>query len=56
MKEFIATLGENGRLIVPAFIRKNLELNPDPSLEIYIIRLTQKTMRLKQNFLVRTYQ
>jgi AbrB family looped-hinge helix DNA binding protein len=26
MKEFIATLGDNGRLIVPAFIRKNLEL------------------------------
>ena len=26
MKEFIATLGDNGRLIVPAFIRKSLEL------------------------------
>lgn len=26
MKEFTATLGDNGRLIVPAFIRKNLEL------------------------------
>lgn len=26
MKEFISTLGENGRLIVPALIRKNLEL------------------------------
>ncbi len=26
MKEFIATLGDNGRLIIPAFIRKSLEL------------------------------
>ena len=26
MKEFITTFGDNGRLIIPAFIRKNLEL------------------------------
>jgi AbrB family looped-hinge helix DNA binding protein len=36
MKEFKATLGENGRLIVPALIRKNLELKAGDQL---IIRL-----------------
>lgn len=36
MKEFIATLGDNGRLIIPAFIRKNLELKAGDQL---IIRL-----------------
>ncbi len=30
--------------------------NPDPPLEIYIIRLGQENTRLNQNFLVRTYQ
>ncbi len=28
MREFTATLGENGRLIIPALLRKTLELKP----------------------------
>jgi len=35
---------------------EEFHLNPNPSLEIYIIRLSQENTRLNQNFLVRTYQ
>ena len=37
MKEFIATLGDNGRLIVPAFIRKSLELKAGDQVVIRLL-------------------